>query len=85
MEAQTKLGETVKEFDGRGVIIKRIWVRKLLVPSLVDDFHYEVLVCHVHRFVEGMVISPGFVFYFGLIDFCSRRDCVIVECDDGWY
>ena len=60
-------------------------VLELLVPCLVEDFRDEVLACRVCRFVEGTVILPGFLFSFGLVEFCSRCvpvNCVIVECDD---
>ena len=73
MDSRTKLGEMVKEFEGRDFRTKRIRVLELLVPCLVDDFHYEVLACRVRRFVDSTVILPGFVFSFSLVDFCSSR------------
>ena len=75
----------VKDFEGRDVCIKRIRVLELLVPCLVHNFHDEVLAGRVCHFVDRMVISPGLMFSFGLVNFCSRRalvNCVIVECDD---
>ena len=82
---EQKFGEMVKEFEGRDVCIKRIWVHELLVPRLVDDFHDEVLAGRIGRFVERMVILLGFMFTLGLVKFSSRRvlvNCVVVECDD---
>ena len=78
MESWKKLNKMVKKFEGRDVCIKRIWVFELLLPCLVDDFHDKVIACRVRRFVESTVISPGLVFSFGLVDFCSHR--VPVSC-----
>ena len=75
---QTKLGNIFKEFEGRDVCIERVQVLYLLVPSLVDHFHDKVFVRHVRRFLEGTVNLIGFLFSFGLMDFCSR--CVPVNC-----
>ena len=75
----------VKEFQGRDIHIKRIWVLELLVPCLVNEFNDEVLACRVCRFVESMVIFTGFKFSFGLVEFCYRRvpvNCIIIECND---
>ena len=57
----------VKKLEVCDVLIKRIRVLELLVTCLVDDLHDEVLACRVYRFVEGTVISPGFVFSFVLM------------------
>ena len=81
MNPQTKLGKVVKESEGCDVRIKCVRVLYLLLPSLVDNFHNEVFARRVRRFVEGMVISLGFVFPFCLMEFCSRYipvNCVIV-------
>ena len=67
----------VKDFEGCDVCIERVRVLKLLVPSLVDHLHYEVLARRVRRFLEGTVIFPGFMLSFSMMDFCSS--CVPVD------
>ena len=84
----TKFGEMVKEFEGRDVWIERIWVLEFLLPCIVDDFHDEVLAGRICCFVERAIISPGFIFSFSSVNFCSRCvlvNCVTVECNDCWY
>ena len=74
-----------KEFEGRDVCIKRIWVLDLLVPRLVDDFHDEFRAGRIGRFVERKVISLGFMFSFDLSKLSYRHVLVnsgIVECYD---
>ena len=52
-----------KELEDLDTFYTNVTALKLLVPILFNDFHYEVLACRVRRFVEGKVISPGFVIF----------------------
>ena len=64
---------------------KRVRVLELLVPHLVDNSHDKVLAGRIGRFIDRMVISLGFMFSLGSVNFSYCRvlvNCVILECDD---
>ena len=77
----------IKDFEGCDICIKHIRVLEIVLPRLINYFHYGVLAGCIVRFLEGTVISLGFMFSLGLVKFSSRRvlvNCVIVECNYWW-
>ena len=76
-ETQTKLVKVIEEFEGRDVRIERVWVIKLLVLHLVDNFRDEVFALRVGCVIECMVVLLGLVLPLRLVYFRPR--CILLD------